>query len=193
MLAAAAAGKPAQPDIGALLDAAEAAEREGRIIYPASGSAVSTYHEVLSWEPANADARNALIRIAESYLEEAQTAIDADRLLKADSLVSKARSVYPGYPEVVRLAEQIEQLENAERERVTLNWRHVAERSDELKPTLARLGGSAKAGDCRVTIDAGNDAEGRWLYRQMNQVDGPGRLRARIRVRSPSAVEVVCF
>ncbi len=177
----------------ALLDAAEAAERSGQLIYPASGSAMSLYHEVLYLEPENKDAIAGLTRLAELHLEQAQTALDAGQLLKADSMVSKARMIYPEYPAIATLRKQIALLENAERTRRTLDWRLVAERSAALHDPLARLGARAKSGDCRVTINVSNDAEGRWIYQRMNAAAGPERLRAEVKIASPAAVDILCF
>jgi hypothetical protein len=188
-----AGGATANDQIDALLDAAEAAERRDHLIYPARGSAMSLYHEVLFLDPENPHALEGLVRLAEHYLEAAQAALDKDRLLKAGSLVSKARMIHPDYPAVEAMQRKIEMLESASRTRVTLDWRLVADRSPELTDDLTRLGRLAKSGDCRVTINVGNDSEGRWIYRSMNAAGGDGRLRAEVKIASPSAVEVICF
>ncbi len=180
-------------DVAALLDAAEAAERQEHYIYPASGSAMSLYHEVLFEDPGNEHALTGLARLAEHYLVQAQTALDANQLLKADSMLSRARMIYPEYPPVETMANQIALVENARRTRETLDWRLIAERSDELTPTLRRLGGIAKAGDCRVTINVSNDAEGRWVFQKMNSADGERRVRAQVKIASPAAVDILCF
>jgi hypothetical protein len=182
-----------QADVSALLDAAEAAERREQLIYPARGSAMSLYHEVLFLDPDNAHAQEGLTRLAEHYLVQAQAALEDNQLLKADSLVSKARMIHPDYPGVAVMQQKLELLEQAERTRVTLDWRLVADRSSELVPTLRNLGKTAKGDDCRVTIDVSNDSEGRWIYREMNAASGEQRLRAEVRIASPAAVEIVCF
>ena len=189
----AAAGVPADDEVAALLDAAEAAERREHLIYPARGSAMSLYHDVLQLDPDNDHARAGLTRLAEHYLVAAQEALQKDQLLKAESLVSRAKLIYPDYPAVATLSGQIRLLRNAERTRKTLDWRLVAERSERLTPSLKALGRQAKNGDCRVAIQVSSDAEGRWVYRQMNQAEGDGRLRAEVRIASPAAVDIVCF
>ncbi len=183
----------AAADIDAMLDEAEAAERRAHLIYPASGSAMSIYHDVLFHEPDNAHAHAGLTRLAEHFLVQAQTALDADQLLKADSMVSKARMIYPDYPPVATMAHQIALVETADRTRETLDWRLVAARSQSLTPKLKRLGGIAKAGDCRVTINVSNDAEGRWVFQQLNSAPGEVRVRAQVKIASPAAVDILCF
>ncbi len=185
---------PSEPsDIDVMLDAAEAAERQGHLIYPSRGSAMSIYHDVLFHEPDNEHAVAGLTRLAEHFLVQAQTALDQDQLLKADSMVSKARMIYPDYPPVETMAHQIALVESAQRTRETLDWRLVAERSQTLTPKLQRLGAIAKAGDCRVTINVSNDAEGRWVFQQMNSAQGETRVRAQVKIASPAAVDILCF
>jgi hypothetical protein len=184
---------PKDADIDAMLDAAEAAERREHFIYPAHGSAMSIYHDVLFSDPENTHAQAGLTRLAEHYLVQAQTALNRDQLLKADSMVSKARMIYPDYPPVETMAHQIALVESAARTRETLDWRLVAERSQVLTPKLQRLGGIAKAGDCRVTINVSNDAEGRWVFQQLNSAPGDARVRAQVKIASPAAVDILCF
>ena len=180
-------------EIDALLDAAEAAERQEHPIYPARGSAMSIYHDVLFKDPDNVHALAGLTRLAEHFLVQAQTALDKNQLLKADSMVSKARMIYPEYPPVATMAHQIALVEAAERTRETLDWRLVAARSQTLTPKLQRLGRIAKAGDCRVTINVSNDAEGRWVFQQLNSAKGDTRVRAQVKIASPAAVDILCF
>lgn len=193
LLAAPALGVEPDSTVFALLDAAENAERQGHLIYPASGSAMALYHEVLFLEPDNGHAREGLVRLAEQHLEAAQKALDSGQLIKADSLVSKARMIYPEYPAIETLRRQIQLMENAQRTRRTLDWRQVAERDPALDSELLRLGGVAKRGDCRVTINVSNDAEGRWIYQKMNRAAGTGRVRAEVQIASPTAVDILCF
>ncbi len=180
-------------DIESLLDAAESAERQDHLIYPASGSAMSIYHDVLFYEPDNEYALAGLARLAEHFLVQAQTALDRNQLLKADSMVSKARMIYPDYPPVATMAHQIALVESADRTRETLDWHLVAERSEKLTPKLKRLGGIAKSGNCRVTINVSNDAEGRWVFQQLNAAPGDTRVRAQVKIASPAAVDILCF
>ena len=192
--AEAAGGSGVDPaDIEAMLDAAEGAERQDHLIYPARGSAMSIYHDVLFYDPENEYALAGLARLAEHFLVQAQTALDYDQLLKADSMVSKARMIYPDYPPVATMAHQIALVESAERTRETLDWRLVADRSQTLAPKLKRLGQIAKAGNCRVTINVSNDAEGRWVFQQLNAAEGDGRVRAQVKITSPAAVDILCF
>lgn len=179
--------------IRGLLDRAEAALRTGQRIYPVRDSAMDLYQQILLLDSDNPDAQLGLTLIAEQYLEEAQIALDRNDLFSADIALSQARLVYPEYPGLAAIEQRLRMEERAVRTRVVLDWRLVAERSPTLSPQLGRLGGQAKAGDCRVIIQVSNDPEGRWIYQRMNAAPGPGRLRAEVRIASPAAVEVRCF
>ena len=182
-----------QANVARLLDAAEAAERIEHLIYPARDSAMSLYHEVIFLDPTNADAQIGLARLCENFLEAAQTALDENQFLKAESMLSKARMVYPQYSGITAVSRQIELLKNADRTRVILDWRLVAQRSPTLSDRLMSLGAKARNDHCRVTINVSNDSEGRWVFKQMNQATGSGRIQATIEIASPAAIEMLCF
>jgi hypothetical protein len=182
-----------QASIDSLLDAAEAAERIEQLIYPARGSAMSLYHQIISLDPSNADAQIGLARLCEHFLEAAQQALDERQFIKADSMLSKARMVYPQYSGIASVSRQIELLKTADQTRVTLDWRLVAQRSPTLSNRLMSLGSKARNGHCRVTINVSNDSEGRWIFKQMNQAPGTGRIHANIEIASPASIEMLCF
>jgi hypothetical protein len=182
-----------QASIGRLLDAAEAAERTGHLIYPARGSAMFLYHDVIFLDPTNADAHIGLARLSENFLEAAQQALDDRQFIKAGSMLSKARIVYPQNSGIASVSRQIELLKSADQTRITLDWRLVAQRSPTLSDRLMNLGSKARNSHCRVTINVSNDSEGRWIFKQMNQAPGPGRIHADIAIASPASVEMLCF
>lgn len=179
--------------IAALLEAAEAAFAAEQFIYPARGSAMTLYHEVLVIAPDNLEARRGLERLVDHYLGEATAAIARGRYIRAESALSRARMIDRDNPNIEPIAAELRLLENAERTRAGLDWRLVAQRSSKLTPTLIRLGSKARQPGCRAIISVGNDAEGRWLYQQLSKAPGERRIQAQIRIASPSAVEVLCF
>ncbi len=175
------------------LAGADAAFAAGHLIYPARGSAMALYQEVLLTDPGNAAAQRGLERLVEHFLEEASRAIEREQYIKADSMLSKARMIDRDNPNIEPLAKQLRLLEEAERHRVTLDWRLVSARSSELAATLERLGGLARGEGCRAMISVSSDAEGRWVYQQMSRAPGERRIKAQMRIASPAAVEVLCF
>ena len=175
-----------------LMQASAAVSRE-QFIYPARGSAMSLYHEVLTLEPGNGEALQGLETLVEHYLSEASVAIAEQRYTRAHGALSRARMIDRSNPNIEPIAAELRLLEEAERIRTVLDWRLVAERSNQLAPVLQKAGRQARQDGCRAIISVGSDAEGRWVYQQMSNAPGDRRIRAQIRIASPSAVEVLCF
>jgi len=183
----------ASDQVTALLSAAQTAMAEKHYVYPASGSAMALYHDVLTLEPDNPQAQRGLEQIVEHFLDQAREATDQQRYIKAQGMVSRARMVDPENPNIEPIARELRLLEQATRHKVTLDWRKVSARSSKLAPQLHKLGGLARQPDCRAIISVSSDAEGRWIYQQMSQAPGDQRIAAQIRIESPAAVEVLCL
>ena len=181
------------PQIRELLDRAEAAARAEQLIYPARGSAMSLYHEVLALAPDNLEAQRGLEMLVDYYLGQASQAIAEERYTRAQGALSRAKLVDRSNANIEPIAAELRLLEEAQRYRTVLDWRLVSARSSELKPALRSAGSRARRDGCRATISVGSDAEGRWVYQQMSEAPGDRRIRAQIRIASPSAVEVLCF
>jgi hypothetical protein len=154
---------------------------------------MSLYHQVLTLQPDNAQARTGLEQLVEHYLNEASRAISQERYTRAHGALSRARLVDRTNPNIEPIAAELRLLEQAQRIRTTLDWRLVAARSGELTPTLRKAGSQARKDGCQAIISVSSDAEGRWIYQQMSGAPGDRRIRAQIRIASPSAVEVLCF
>ncbi|MCZ6617014.1 MAG: hypothetical protein O7E57_02685 [Gammaproteobacteria bacterium] len=181
------------PDVDGLLQKAELALTNDQLAYPETGSALTLFGEVLTLDPANPVAIRGLERIVERYLELAQRAAQRRQFAQARSMVSRARLIDPANPAIEATASQVQLLSSARRERLELDKSLLSARSETLLQPLTELGGKARAENCRTTITARSDAEGRWLYRQLNQAKGERRIRAQLQIGSPPQVEVLCF
>ncbi|MCZ6710131.1 MAG: hypothetical protein O7B25_07200 [Gammaproteobacteria bacterium] len=180
-------------EIFVLLDAAEAAMQREQLTYPAQGSALGLYDTVLAMDPHNEHAQRGLERIVEYYLEKAELAAQRNHPARARSMLERARIVDADHPAVHRTEIQINLLANATRKRLTLDTTQLARRSADLSAPLKTFGTQARAANCRAIIRVRNDAEGRWVYQQMNSAPGEDRIRAQIQIGSPPLVELVCF
>jgi len=176
-----------------MLDRANAALAADQLTYPEAGSAVSLYNEVLSYQPDNAEAQRGLERVVERYVQLALEAAERGHLARARSMLARARIVDAEHPAIEPTATQIQLLSDATRSRMSLNKADLSDRSPALGASLTEFGANAKDRDCRATIRARNDAEGRWIYQQMNQAEGEGRIRAAFQIATPPSVEVMCF
>ena len=181
------------PDVEPLLEQARLALEAHRLTTPERNSAFSLYQEVLRLDPGNDRARRGIEKIVERYVRFALDAIDRRQFARARSMLARARLVDAGHPAIAPTAQQAQLVENAERDRVRLDPAVLANRSAALGARLRGLGVRAKGAGCRVTINARSDAEGRWIYRQLNSASGEARVRARMAIASPPSVELVCL
>jgi tetratricopeptide (TPR) repeat protein len=192
---------PAQPaipsfdpkEVLALLDQAESALQREHMTYPAQGSALGLFDRALAIDPDNVEAQRGLERIVEYYLQKAEAAAQTNQLARARSMLDRARVVDAHHPAIEPTEIQLRLLTNAKRNRLRLDRAQLADRSVELGQPLMTLGIQARDSSCRATIRVRNDAEGRWVYQQMNLAPGDARIRAEIQIGSPPLVDLVCF
>ena len=176
-----------------LLEAAEQALAEDRLTTPEIGSAHSLYQEILKLNPGDQRAQRGFEKIVERYVKLALTAAERQRYAQGRLMLERAREVDPAHPAIAPTERQLELLENARRDKVRLDAEALANRASAVRSTLKRLGQRASEGGCRVSINARSDAEGRWVYQQLNSGAGDARVRARLTVASPPTVELTCF
>ena len=176
-----------------LLAAAERAIAEDRLTVPEAGSAFALYREVLTLMPDHAAARRGLEKIVERYVQLALRAAERQRFPQARSMLARARLVDPAHPAIEPTGQQVALLEGARRERVPLDGAQLRGRTAAVEQRLLRLGSRAGRPGCRVAINARSDAEGRWVYQQLNRGAGGVRVRASLTVASPPTVELICF
>ena len=105
------ADRPARnPDgvaVQRLVDAAGVALSQGRLLDPADRSAVALYRAALARDPANAQARLGLKRVADELLGRVEQALLADDLAAAATALDSARSVEPEHPRLAFLSAQL--------------------------------------------------------------------------------------
>lgn len=89
--------------IGSNLSAARAALEDNRYIDPAERSALHHFSTVLALDPANAEAKAGIDRIAAHFIGHAQSLIGAGRFAEAVSALENVRRVRPDHPEVAAL------------------------------------------------------------------------------------------
>lgn len=182
-----------QAAIEGLLAAAEQAIRENRLMTPEQGSAYSLYQQVLALAPGSEDAKRGFEKIVERYVRLALNAAEQQSYARARSMLARARLVDPAHPAIRPTEQQVALLEGARRQKVRLDGGHLQRRTEAVQQRLLRLGGQASQPGCRVVINARSDAEGRWVYQQLNRGAGGVRVRATLTVAAPPTVELICF
>lgn len=182
------------PDLLAdLLYRAEQALARDQVAYPLEGSALALYEEILAIEADQEDALRGLEHIVEQYIERAFKALEREQYASARSMLARARLILPDHPSIKPTEEQIRLLSEARRVTIRLQQADL-ERSESVAAAELKALGELPAGyDCRFTIAAKNDAQGRWIYRTLSSGSSTGRVRAQIEIRLPAGVERVCF
>ena len=119
----------------ALLDAADAALAEDRLLTPEQDSAYHYFREALALAPDHPLARRGFERIVESYLALANRAIERERWASARSMLDRASIVDGDHLGIAALRRQVELLANARRESVSLVQSTVRGRSMRALPS----------------------------------------------------------
>jgi TonB family protein len=129
--------RPARPEARAhdaavqkLLDAAGIALSQGRLVDPEGRNAIELYRAALAHDPANTQAQQGLVRVADELLRKVEQALLDGDLAVAASALDSARSAYPGHPRIGFLSIQLS--EDSKR-----RLEHAAETASG-RPTEAR-------------------------------------------------------
>jgi len=178
-----------------LLDQAEAAVKRDHLTYPQQGSALEIYQEILRSLPTQEDALRGMENIVERYIALAMQALDRRRFASARSMLARARLIDPKHPSIGPTAQQINLLSAADRETLVITQAQLNNPDQKLSDALSALGQTPAQHRCRFNIAAKNDAQGRWIYQQLNPIKNGAKPRnpAQIVIRLPTTVERLCF
>ena len=177
------------PDVNPILDRAEAAFSEDRLL-GAPDDAHALYLAVLEIEPDNPDALYGIERITETFIQRAREAIRQERWTVARLLLERAAMADANHPSLPSANTHLQQLHNAERLQLDLSRDNVRARGQASADALARFGVHARMPNARVIIRAGSDVEGRWIYARLNDARGNRRIRGEIVIGYPPRVVI---
>ncbi len=179
--------------VAALLQQAAQANAAQRWIDPYPGSAIDYFRQALVMDPTNPTALRGIENITEAQAAKARQAADRQQFNIAWLELDRARRADPMHPTLGPTASYLQLQENSKRYRVEFQANALTNQTKEARLSLQTLGEQAKQPDCRAVITAANDAQGRWMYQQMNAAGGSNRLRAALETGAPSSVAVLCF
>ena len=171
-----------------LLARAQAALHADQLMTPDSDNAYGWYQQVLSHDGDNAEAHWGMRRIGTRYAELAEQAYIAGERYKAEAFLEKGErvSLSPQQASSIRQRYALKELPVNE---FVLDGRSLSARNDVMIQQLAKIAQLAQQQSSRLTIYARNDAEGRWIYKQMREAVDGHRLRGNIQVgRTPRVV-----
>lgn len=181
---------PASAEIDRLLTRATLAFEANRLTTPVDDNAYFRYMRVLSLDPDNARALQGLSRIVEKYLSWAIDNADRGRFGLANRYLTSARAVEEDHPGIESVSAYVAEQQASARDVERLSPAGLDRRDARLVDQLHRLAHLAEERDALVIIRARNDAEGRWIYQQMNEATEL-RLRARLELNRVPSIRMI--
>ena len=174
-----------------LVDAAERALDDDRLLTPENDSAYLYYQQASAIAPNHPAVDLGLERIVERYLQLAQLAMERELWARARSMLARAAFVDGGHSGVVSMRHRLETLANAERLTLRLDGTALRDRTGAIASALVRFGEQARSDNARVSIRAPSDADARWIYQQLSRSAGERRIRGEIEIGLPPQVTVL--
>lgn len=177
----------ARSRIETLLAQAELAFGRKRLTTPLDDNAYYRYLQVLSIAPENASAQHGMQQIVETYLAWSIAAIEAGQYRRATDMLNKARSVDEQHPSIKAIEKRITRAQMSRSDTFKLDQSALSQHGDALIKELHEIGRKAERQQARVRIIATTDADGRWIYQQLNAAS-LNRIRATIELGSPPTI-----
>ncbi len=168
-----------EQQINRLLGMAYIAYTESRLTTPVEDNAYLHYSQVLALDTDNEEALLGLNQVVERYLEWAISNVDRGNFSIATDYVNKASSIDEFHPNIPAVRNLIADQQNRDRRSVPLSTAGLSARDPALSAELVKIGKFAASNEATVIIHARNDAEGRWIYQQLNS-EAETRVRARL-------------
>jgi hypothetical protein len=190
-----------------LLNDADRAMRQGRLMQPPQDNAYDRLRAILLLEPNNSKAQAALNSILFYCMERIQAALRDGRLTQANAELRRAQQYFPRAPQLLPLAKSVmarnQQVQAAvvraipggsstpadSGRRVVLPAKALSSKGAEIKNLLANLAKRSQAGDETIMIYARSDVEGRWIYNAMRDAVTDYRIRGDIRIAKQPSIE----
>jgi len=181
-----------------LLDLADHALKRQHLTQPEATSALTYFNLILISDPDHQAARAGLKTIIDQYLEWALRAIEAANYAKANQFLERAARVNPKSSDIAAMADRLRR--KREEGRLTeilppwlLSARNAPVQSladqTQVSAYLRDLAQTIEALNAKVAIYSHDDAEGRWLYQQLN-ANTRSRLRGTLKIDTPSRIEM---
>jgi len=164
-------------EVDRLLREATVAFREKRLTTPVDDNAYYRYLRVLTIDPENERAETGIANIVDKYLEWAITHAEGQQFREANYYLNKARSVDHSHPNIAAVERRLAELRSANRTTYRLSPTEIGNKSPQAVKELHQIGRKITRHDARVLIVGRSDAEGRWVYQQLNEAT-PKRVRA---------------
>lgn len=176
--------------ISRLLTEAERALIQNRLTTPVEDNAYLRYLQVLASEPNHPSAIDGLNRIVETYVAWSIKALEQGRSKQARDMLHKAKSVDEAHPSIQALERRINTSNEQQTQLHYLSLQDLRNRSPRIIDQLHTLAKDNENAGGKIIITARNDADGRWIYQQMNSATEL-RIRATIEHGPDPTVQLI--
>ncbi|HKI74296.1 MAG TPA: hypothetical protein VJ998_06625 [Pseudomonadales bacterium] len=184
---------PANPhrgEIMALLQQAQYDVDHNKLTTPLNDNAYFYYLRVLSYDKDNQAARQGIADIAEKYLEWSIDNANDGNISLATRYLGRAKSIDPDHPNIPAVTRLIDEHQSASRMTYYLQIDGLDSKASWLASELGDIGRTADKRKATAVITARTDAEGRWIYQQLNN-GSPERIHARLEIGSKPSVRLI--
>lgn len=188
--------------VGAQLKKAAAFFDKGMLISPDQDNAYIRYRAVLILDPTNTLAQSGLDGILVHEAGEAKQLLESSRFTAAEKRVEQLVSLFGTNHLLEDLAKNVALARTQDRkrreleasraadkqkrdDRIALDVAQLREKAPALSQTLGVIARDVQRADQSILIYARNDAEGRWIYKQMRKATPSYRIRGDIRIGRP--------
>lgn len=210
--------KPRPPtveqQVSLMLRQAERAMYGDRLMFPEDDNAYDRYQAVLKLQPGNTQAISGLQQILVRYVQMGREALRHSRLPNAQIYARRARLIDADNPLLLEFEQQLTEAqrlspvapakqsagrpvatklgtpESGPESQYELNLSDLNQRGDAIRSVLKEIAERVKNSDEVLLIVARNDAEGRWLYKEMKKAAEGYRIRGDIKVGTPPRIIV---
>ncbi len=187
-----------------MLDRAERAFRAGRLTEPDHDNAYDSFHSVLLLNPNNSEARSGIQAILIRYAELIRKALAEHDYYNAGVLLNRAQTYYPANNLLLDLKKELAKVREKEDQQMLtkaptdkaivdypLPAGALGRRSETVSDYLARIALRLKESNESVMIHARTDAEGRWIYKQLNDAVPGYRVRGDIKLSRVAKIVIL--
>lgn len=187
-----------------MLSKAERAFRAGRLTEPTHDNAYDTFHSVLLLNPNNSQARAGVQAILIRYADLIRRALAEQDYYNAEILLNRAQIYYPANALLLDLKKELAAAREKEDEQMLttpptdlaivdypLPSGALSRRSSTVSEYLARIALRVRENGESVMIHARSDAEGRWIYKQLNDAVPGYRVRGDIKLGRAAKIVIL--
>ena len=175
------------------MDNAAFALLNDRLIAPEQDNAVFWYRKVLAVDPSHLEAMAGLDHVADRYLTSALSALESDLYERTEYYLKQAEDIVGDTLSVRRVRTKLSKYRQSEVFTFSLDPKEVRAKSRQLRQKIIKIGLSANKHEAYFIIRAANDADGRWIVRQLQQGLPNQRLRGDIEITPEPEIKLRLF